>query len=65
MLGGEMTGFDLAKALEAEELGIPIRMITGLPSSDPLRQEVARHYPVLRKPFSPEELETFLKAGPV
>ncbi len=63
MLGGEMTGFDLARALEAKKSGIPIRMITGLASSDPLRQEVARHYPVLRKPFSPEELEVFLKAG--
>lgn len=64
MLAGDMTGYDLACAIDAKGLGIPIHMITGLPSSDPIRKQVGARYPILRKPFSPEELAAFLNRSP-
>lgn len=65
MLGGTMTGLDLAKALTKNGESVPLRMISGLPASDPIRKEAALQYPVLRKPFSPSQLREFLQgSGP-
>jgi len=61
MLGGDMTGLDLAMQLETSGLNLPIRMITGLPKSDPIRQQAEARYQILRKPFSTQELSAFLE----
>lgn len=60
MLAGELTGLDLARRIDRD---LPVYMITGLPGDDPMRREVAAHYPVLGKPFTQQELQAFLGAG--
>jgi len=58
MLKGEMTGYDLAKSLRKGGITIPIFVVTGLLGSDKLRQNAAKSFPVLHKPFSHTELAT-------
>ncbi len=60
MLGGRLTGFDLATRLSENKKDVAIGVITGLPRSDPLRQSVEARFPVLRKPFGADALRTFL-----
>ena len=57
-LRGSGTGVDLARRIPAE--GPPVVLMTSLPPEDPLRQEAARAYPVLPKPFDSKQLSALL-----
>ncbi|KIN74791.1 PAS-domain containing protein [Sulfitobacter guttiformis] len=64
-LEGEANGTDLARRLGPA--GPPLILMTSLPSDAPLFMEAQRHAPVLRKPFSAEDLAALIipqKANP-
>lgn len=56
MLQGDLTGYDLAIKLRKTGVDIPIYIITGLPTSDPIRMQTAKKFPILSKPFSFEQM---------
>ena len=62
-LEGEATGIDLVKRLGSS--GPPIVLMTSLPSDAPLFQEAQKHAPVLRKPFSAQDLEALISPSKV
>ena len=53
-IGGRDTGLDVA---EAAPQGLPVLIITGLPSGDPLRVRAEQAHPVLAKPFDYDALK--------
>ncbi|WP_425100364.1 hybrid sensor histidine kinase/response regulator [Tropicibacter sp. S64] len=55
-LEGEDPGVSLIDRLG----GIPLRLMTALPKSHPLHAKARAHGPVLRKPFTAEDLTAFL-----
>jgi CheY-like chemotaxis protein len=57
-LEGDQTGLDLVPALE--ERGCPICLMTSLPTDDPLFRLAQSRAPLLRKPFSADQLATYL-----
>ncbi len=57
VLKGAMTGVDLAERLAAQ--GRTVRLMTSLPPGDGLRTRAGR-FPVLSKPFGPDDLTAFL-----
>lgn len=61
MLKSKLTGYDLAKKLRKNGITIPIFIITGLPSSDPIREKATKKFQVLSKPFSFEQLVDQIK----
>lgn len=60
-LPGTMSGIDLARALRARIAGPAVLLMTSLPATDRLRQEAAREFGVLGKPFPEHLLETALQ----
>lgn len=60
MLAQGGTGDELSQALAAAGLDLPLRAITGLPKTDPVRQSLARRHPVLSKPFTLAALKRHL-----
>jgi len=62
MLEGEMTGYDLAIRLRESGATIPLFIITALPKSDALRQQAAKRFPVLHKPFDEAALAALFQA---
>lgn len=60
-LEGEATGVDLIGQLPNRDT--PSYLMTSLPQSDPLFLQAAARAPVLSKPFSAEQLSTFLQSG--
>ncbi len=62
-LEGDQTGLDLLEAVTA--CGHPICLMTSLPPDDPLFQSAVARAPVLRKPFTAQQLEAHIpKATP-
>nr|WP_245242929.1 PAS-domain containing protein [Pararhodobacter sp. SW119] len=59
-LGAEETGLDLLRALRTQLPEVAMGLMTSLPPNDPLHDEAAREFPVLRKPFEPGDLRRFL-----
>ncbi|WP_371157868.1 PAS-domain containing protein [Jannaschia sp. 2305UL9-9] len=59
MLRSRETGLDLAQ--EARTLGLPVALMTSLPTDAPLYREATALWPVLRKPFSVEKLSAVLQ----
>ena len=57
-LRGSGTGLDLARQIPDD--GPPVVLMTSLPAEDPLRQEAARAYPILPKPFDTKQLSALL-----
>lgn len=57
--GGE-TGLSLLQRLRPRLPGTAMGLMTSLPGGAALHDEGARHFPVLRKPFGPETLGSFL-----
>ncbi|CUH79203.1 Blue-light-activated protein [Tritonibacter multivorans] len=57
-LRGSGTGVDLARQIPDD--GPPVVLMTSLPPEDPLRQNAARAYPVLPKPFDSKQLSALL-----
>jgi signal transduction histidine kinase len=57
-LEGEATGTDLARRLAPS--GPPLILMTSLPADAPLFLEAQKHAPVLRKPFSTENLAALI-----
>ncbi len=60
-LAGSATGIDLVERIGAS--GLPCILMTSLPPEDPLFEHAARVAPVLRKPFSAQELTTLIHGG--
>ncbi len=60
MLEDQSTGLDLATAIRNAGNTVPITVITGLPTTDPIHQKAAQSYTVLRKPFDVTTLERAL-----
>jgi len=60
MLEDGSTGLDLATAIRDVGNAVPITIITGLPTTDPMHQKAAQEYHVLRKPFDYATLEQAL-----
>lgn len=56
MLGDGMNGFDMAQNLLNAGHNMPVIMMTGLPTDDPIHQQVSAQFPVLRKPFVAAQL---------
>jgi PAS domain S-box-containing protein len=56
MLCDGITGLELARALLDSGLTVPIIMMTGLPPSDPIRQQASAQFPLLIKPFTTPQL---------
>jgi signal transduction histidine kinase/CheY-like chemotaxis protein len=52
VLEGGPSGYDLAQTLRKNNVSVPILIITGLPKSDPRRQQAQEQYQVLQKPFN-------------
>lgn len=61
MLRGDLTGHDFAKSIRQTGSATPIFIVTGLPSDDTIRQNAAKEFTVLSKPFSFEQLATHIK----
>jgi len=61
VLEGNRTGLDLADVLRGPDC--PLVLMTSLPPDDPLHRAAAGRVPVLRKPFSPAQLDAALTAG--
>ncbi|WP_239113178.1 PAS-domain containing protein [Shimia biformata] len=59
-LEGEETGVDLIRALPTD--GVPSFLMTSLPQSHPLYIEGAARAPLLRKPFTADQLSAFLQS---
>ncbi|QBF33704.1 PAS-domain containing protein [Thalassococcus sp. S3] len=59
-LEGQATGLDLARRLKPT--GLPCLLMTSLPASDPLHAAAVAHGPVLRKPFTADDLAALLRA---
>ena len=57
-LRGSGTGLDLARQIPED--GPPVVLMTSLPAEDPLRQDAARAYPILPKPFDTKQLSALL-----
>ncbi|MEQ9692580.1 PAS-domain containing protein [Shimia sp. SDUM112013] len=57
-LEGEASGVDLIRSLPPD--GIPCFLMTSLPKTDPLYIEGAARVPILSKPFSVDQLDSFL-----
>lgn len=53
VMPGEMNGFELAQEIDRRFPGMPIILTTGFAGS----ADVGNRYPVLRKPYQPEEFE--------
>jgi DNA-binding NtrC family response regulator len=53
---GEMNGLELAQEIERRYPGVPVILTTGFSGS----ANVDNRYPVLRKPYQPEEFERLL-----
>ncbi|MCA0204442.1 MAG: PAS-domain containing protein [Proteobacteria bacterium] len=62
-LKGVETGPDLLARLRGLRPGLAMALMTSLPPSDPLRARAARDAAVLAKPFSPAELDAFLRSA--
>lgn len=62
-LKGVETGPDLLARLRGLRPGLAMALMTSLPPSDPLRARAAREAAVLAKPFSPAELDAFLRSA--
>jgi signal transduction histidine kinase len=58
MLRTARSGLDLARVAAAR--GLPVALMTSLPSDAPLYREAAAEWPILRKPFSVEKLSAVL-----
>jgi signal transduction histidine kinase len=56
IMPGEMNGLELAQEIERRYPGVPIILTTGFSGS----ANVDNRYPVLRKPYQPEEFERLL-----
>jgi PAS domain S-box-containing protein len=56
MLGDGINGLDMAKDLLTSGHNMPVIMMTGLPSDDPIHQQASAQFPLLRKPFSAQQL---------
>jgi signal transduction histidine kinase len=56
MLGDALTGHDLATRLRADDIEVPILIVTGLPVDNPVRISAARDFSVISKPFTFEKL---------
>lgn len=61
-LRGEATGLDLCARIETPER--PCVLMTSLPAEDPLYRAAAARGPVLRKPFSQEDLAALIRPEP-
>ena len=61
-LEGDKTGLDLVRALPHGHC--PAYLMTSLPPDDPLHRAARSHAPVLRKPFTAEQLAAFLRQDP-
>jgi len=59
-LEGDQTGLDLLDQLEARNC--PVCLMTSLPPDDPLFQSAAVRVPVLRKPFTVDQLSALFPA---
>ncbi len=60
MLGEGMNGFDMARDLLRSGHNMPVIMMTGLPTDDPIHQQASAQFPLLRKPFhAPQLAEKF------
>jgi len=57
---GEMSGLDLAEALDARPDPLPFYLMTALAPDDPVRVAAARRFPVIGKPFTEASLARFL-----
>ncbi|MFK7941107.1 MAG: PAS-domain containing protein [Roseovarius sp.] len=57
-LEGDQTGLDLVNIVDAQ--GCPICLMTSLPPDDPLFGAAQTRAPLLRKPFTPDQLATTL-----
>jgi DNA-binding LytR/AlgR family response regulator len=53
---GPINGLELAKEIERRYLGMPIVLTTGFSGA----ADVGKQFPVLRKPYQPEEFERLL-----
>ena len=60
-LEGEKTGYDLAQALIEDHR--PVYLMTSLPPDHVLHKAAQTQGPVLRKPFSADDLRRFLSTG--
>lgn len=58
---GAATGLDLLQRLRVLRPLLSAGLMTSLPVADPLHQTAAAAFPVLAKPFSPIELEGFIR----
>lgn len=56
MLGGALTGHDLATRLRSDGIEVPFLIVTGLPVDNPVRIAAARDFSVISKPFTFEKL---------
>ena len=63
MLNGKMTGLDLVGTLRDLGVDLPVTMMTGLPKSDPIRQQAETRYPLLPKPFSVAQLRAVFEGA--
>jgi CheY-like chemotaxis protein len=51
-----MDGYELARRLRADLPGLPVLLISGHVHDDPGSERGEEPWPLLRKPFPPEEL---------
>jgi CheY-like chemotaxis protein len=58
VMPGEMNGFELAQEIDRRYPGTPIILTTGFSGS----ADIGNRYPVLRKPYQPEEFERLLSS---
>ena len=56
MLGDALTGHDLAVRLRADDISVPILIVTGLPVDNPVHIAAAKDFSVISKPFTFEIL---------
>ena len=56
IMPGEMDGFELAQEIERRYAGLPIVLTTGFSGT----AEIGARYPLLRKPYDPEDFERLL-----
>ena len=64
MLGGALTGHDLAQKMRANGIDIPVVIVTGLPVDNPVRIQAASGFTVLSKPFTFEQLAQTIQGEP-
>jgi signal transduction histidine kinase len=60
-LRGDQTGLELLRELETRHPGLSCGLMTSLPASNQLHRDAAASFHVLAKPFSPAELDGFLR----